>query len=152
MIYIDRDQTPTLTDLSTLSYWNTKLAQTPNVWWRVQDTRGTFPGGTPIEEEGYGRVPTLRTGADYTLDIEARGVLNNRSFWAIINQTAKWNVIFVTNGNIGHYVEDVSVFATPVIDQNIKSSERWKVNHKWSDDMSGPVIFDTTAMVNLINN
>ncbi len=151
-VYIDRDQAPNITDLSTASYWNTKIAATPNVWWVVKDTRGTYPGGTPVEEEGYGRTPTLRTGADHEMNLEVRGILNNRNFWAIINQTSKWNVIFITNGLTGHYVEDVSVYAKQMIDQNIKSSSRMQVNHKWSDDLSNPVVFDASPMVALYTN
>jgi hypothetical protein len=151
-IYIDEDIDPTLTDLSTRSYWVTKLAATPTQWWVVKDTRGTYPGGTPVEEEGYGKTPTLRTGADHEMNLEVRGVLSNRTFWAIVNQTAKWNVIFITNGNVGHYVQDVSVYAKQVIDQNIKTSERMQVNHKWSDDLSNPVVFDATPMLDLFTN
>lgn len=150
IIYIDEDQpTPSLTDLSTRSFWVTKLNTTPNVWYPVKETRGTYPGGTPVEEEGYGKTPTLRTGADHELNAEGRGVLANRNFWAIINQTQKWNMIFITNGNLGHYVEDVSVYAKQVIDQNIKTSERMQINHKWSDDLSNPVVFDASPMIDL---
>ena len=149
LILIDEDQdTPSLIDLQTLSFWVTKLGVTPNVWWRVKDTRGTYAGGTPIEEEGYGKTPTLRTGADHEANLENRGVLSNRTFWAIVNQTNKWNAIFVTNGSIGHYVEDVSVYAKMVIDQSIKSGERMQINMKWCDDLSNPVVFDATPMVN----
>lgn len=150
IIYIDDDQaTPTLTDLSTRSFWTQKLAATPNVWWPVKETRGSYPGGTPVEEEGYGKTPTLRTGADHEFNAEVRGILSNRNFFAIVNQTNKWNVIFVTNGNIGHYIEDVSVFAKMVADQGIKTGERWSINHKWSDDLSNPVVFDASPMVDL---
>ena len=153
LILIDEDQsTPSLVDLQTRSFWTTKIAATPNVWWVVKDTRGTYPGGTPIEEEGYGKTPTLRTGADHEANLENRGVLSNRTFWAIVNQTNKWNAIFVTNGNIGHYIEDASVFAKMVIDQNIKSSERMQINMKWSDDLSNPVVFDATPMIDLITS
>lgn len=150
IIYIDDDQaTPSLTDLSTRSFWLNRINATPNVWWVVKDTRGTYPGGTPVEEEGYGKTPILRTGADHEFNAEVRGVLNNRTFWAIINQTAKWNAIFITNGNIGHYVEDVSAYAKFVVDQNIKTSERVSINHKWSDDLSNPVVFDASPMIDL---
>jgi hypothetical protein len=150
VIYIDDDQpTPSLTDLSTRSFWTQKLAATPNVWLPVKDTRGSYPGGNPVEEDGYGKTPTIRTGADHEMTLEVRGILNNRNFWAVVNQTDKWNMIFITNGNIGHYIEKVSVFAKMVADQSIKSGERWSVSHKWSDDLSNPVVFDASPMVDL---
>lgn len=150
VIYVDDDQpTYSQTDLQTRSFWLSKLQATPNIWWAVKESRGTYAGGTPVEEEGYGKTPTLRTGADHEFTTEVRGVLRNRSFFAAVNQTAKWGVIFITNGNIGHYVQDVSVYAKLMIDQNIKSSERWSVSHKWSDDLSNPLIFDASAMEDL---
>ncbi len=150
VVYIDDDQPDySFTDLSTRSFWVSKIAATPNIWNVVKETRGTYPGGTPVEEEGYGKTPTLRTGADHEFTTEVRGVLLNRNFWAGVNQTAKWNLIFVTNGNVGHYVKDVSVYAKYVIDQNIKSNERMMVSHKWSDDLSNPLVFDASAMEDL---
>jgi hypothetical protein len=143
---IDADQSPSKVDLQTLSFWNTKLAASPQYYWVVKDTRGSYPGGTPVEEEGYGKVPTLRTGADHEATVQVRGVEDNRSFWASVNQTAKWNVVLITNGELGLYIEDVSVYAKIEIEQNIKTSIRWSVSLKWSDDMSNPVTFDASAL------
>jgi hypothetical protein len=140
-----KDLAPTLTDLQTPSYWSQRITASPQTIWVVKDTRGSYAGGTPVEEEGYGKVPTLRTGADHEANLEVRGVLNNRNFWAAINQTDKWNAALITNGEVGHYIEDVSVYAKQIIDQNIKSSSRNGVNLKWSDDLSNPVVFDVSA-------
>lgn len=143
---IDADQSPGKIDLQTLSFWNTKLSASPQKYFVVKDTRGSYPGGTPVEEEGFGKVPTLRTGADHEGTVEVRGVEENRAFWASVNQTAKWNVVFITNGELGLYAEDVSVYAKIVIDQSIKTSIRWNVSFKWSDDMSNPLTFDASAL------
>lgn len=143
---IDADQSPSKIDLQTLSFWNTKLAASPQKYFVVKDTRGTYAGGTPVEEEGYGKVPTLRTGADHEASVEVRGVENNRTFWAAVNQTAKWNVVLITNGELGLYIEDASVYAKVMIDQSIKSSVRWSVSIKWSDDMSNPLTFDADPL------
>jgi hypothetical protein len=143
---IDADQSPSKIDLQTLSFWNTKLAASPQSYWVVKDTRGTYAGGTPVEEEGFGKVPTLRTGADHEATVEVRGVEDNRPFWASVNQTAKWNVVLITNGELGLYFEDASIYAKVMIDQSIKSSIRWSVSIKWSDDMSNPVVFDASPL------
>lgn len=152
LVLIDKDETPSEIDLRTKSYWVTKLNTSPTKWWMVKDTRGSYPGGTPVEEEGYGKTPTLRTGADHEANLEVRGVLNNRNFWASVNQTDKWNVIIITNGDIGFYVTDVNIYGKPVVDQSIKSTTRYAVNLKWSDDLSNPFTFDTTAMASLYTN
>jgi hypothetical protein len=149
---IDRDQSPSETDLYTLSWWQQKIAASPQKVWPVTDTRGSYAGGTPTEEEGYGKVPTIRTGADHEANAEVRGVLGNRNFSAIVNQTAKWNVAFITNGEIGLYVEDVSVYMKLIVDQGIKSTARWGVNFKWSDDLSNPLVFDASALDSIFSN
>jgi hypothetical protein len=149
---IDKDEAPSKIDLQTLSFWNTKVNASPAKYHVIKDTRGSYAGGTPVEEEGYGKTPTLRTGADHEANIEVRGVLNNRNFWAVVNQSDKWNVVFITNGEIGFYAEDVSVYAKQVIDQGIKTSVRQGVNFKWSDDLSNPVTFDASALDSIFNN
>jgi hypothetical protein len=138
---INADETPTLANLREASFWTSKLAASPQKYFVISDTRGSYPGGTPVEEEGYGRTVTLRTGADHEATVEVRGVLANRGFMASVNQTATWNVVAVTNDGIGHYIEDASVYAKMVIDQSIKSSERWSLSIKWSDDLSNPEVF-----------
>lgn len=149
---IDKEISPSLTDLQTPSWWTQRTGSSPQTIWVIKDTRGSYAGGTPVEEEGYGKTPTLRTGADHEANAEVRGILRNRSFWAIVNQTDKWNVAFITNGEVGHFAEDVSVFAKQIIDQNIKTSSRMGVNFKWSDDLSNPVIFDASALDSIFNN
>jgi hypothetical protein len=149
---IDRDQSPSIIDLQTLSFWNTKIAASPQKYFPIPGTRGSYPGGTPVEEEGYGKVATIRTGADHEANIEVRNVADNRSFWAIVNQTEKHNVVLITNGELGFYIEDVSIYAKPVIDQNIKSQVRMQVNMKWSDDMSNPIQFDASALDSIFSN
>lgn len=150
---IDPDQpTPTKIDLQTLSWWTTKTTASPQYHWPIKDTRGSYPGGTPTEEEGYGKTPTIRTGADHEANIEVRGVLDNRDFWAYVNQKVKWNVVFITNGEIGLYIEDVSVYAKDVIDQNIKSTMRNGVNFKWSDDLTNALKFDASALDSIFTN
>jgi hypothetical protein len=149
---IDRDQEPSMGDLYTLSFWQTKIAASPQKYFPIQNTRGSYGGGTPTEEEGYGKVVTVRTGADHEINLEVQGVKDNRSFWAVVNQTSKWNLVLITNGEQGFYIEDVSIYATPVIDQNIKSQIRMKVNIKWSDDMSNPQQFDASALDSIFSN
>jgi len=146
------DQAPSMQDLYTLSFWQTKIAASPQKYFPIQNFRGSYAGGTPVEEEGYGKVVTVRTGADHEINGEAQGVKDNRSFWAVVNQTSKWNIAWVTNGGQGFYAEDVSIYATPVIDQNIKSQIRMKVNIKWSDDMSNPQQFDASALDSIFAN
>jgi hypothetical protein len=149
MALIDKSLSPTQTDLQTKSYWTQKINASPQKIWVIQDTRGSYPGGTPTEEEGFGKTPTLRTGADHEATIEVRGVEDNRAFWAAVNQTDKWGLVFFTNDDLGFYAENVSVFSSPVIEQSIKSSIRWKVSAKWSDDMSNPLVFDSSALATL---
>jgi hypothetical protein len=144
---IDRDEAPTLEQLRETSFWTSKLTASPQKYRVIKDTRGTWPGGTPVEEEGYGIVPIIRTGADHEATGEVRGVLNNRSFWAGVNQTASWNAVIITRGFQAFYIEGASVYGTPVIDQSIKSTLRSKFSIKWSDDLSNPQVFNAPSSI-----
>lgn len=144
---IDRDEAPTLAQLRETTFWNSKINASPQKYRVIKDSRGSWPGGTPTEEEGYGIVPTLRTGADHEASLEVRGVLNNRSFWAGVNQTAAWNVVLVTRGFVAFYFEGASVYGTPVIEQSIKSTIRSKASIKWSDDLSNPQVFTAPSSI-----
>lgn len=149
---IDRNQSPSKIDLQTLSFWNAKVNASPQKYWVIKDTRGSYPGGAPIEEEGYGKTPTLRTGADHEATVEVRGVKDNHDFFAAVNQTSKWNIVLITNGDLGFYAQDVSVYAKNVIDQSIKTSIRWSISMKWSDDMSNPLLFDASALSTIFSS
>lgn len=144
---ISANESPTLANLREATFWTSKVNASPQAYFVISDTRGSYPGGTPTEEEGYGRTSTIRTGADHEATIEVRGVLANRGFMASVNQTATWNVVLVTNDGIGHYIEDASVYAKIVIDQSIKSTERWNLSIKWSDDLSNPEVFTAPTAI-----
>lgn len=144
---IHKDESPTLANLREASFWTSKLQASPQKYFLIAETRGSYPGGTPTEEEGFGRNATIRTGADHELTFEVRGVLNNRNFAAGVNQTAAWNFVWVTNDGIGHYVEDVSIYMKMVIDQSIKSTERWNGSVKWSDAMENAEVFQAPSAI-----
>lgn len=138
---IDDGEAPTLEQLRERTFWTSKLAASPQKYRVIKDTRGSYPGGTPTEEDGYGITPTIRTGADHEATIEVRGIDGNRNFFAGINQTDRWNVVLVTRSLRAFYAEGTSIYAKPVIDQSIKSTLRWNLSIKWSDDLSNPPEF-----------
>jgi hypothetical protein len=144
---IDGDEAPTLEQLRETSFWTAKLAASPQKYRVIKETRGTYPGGTPVEEEGYGIVPTLRTGADHEVTFEVRGVYDNRNFWAGVNQTSKWGFVWVTRSGDGRYVSGASIYAKIMDDQSIKSTSRWSVSAKWSDDLSNPEVFHAPTSI-----
>lgn len=141
MAIIAGDQLPTIANLREASFWTTKLAASPQKYWKILDTKGSYPGGTPTEEEGFGRNATLRTGADHEATVMVLNVEDNHLFMAAINQSPNQKVVLVTNGGLAFYIEDASIYAKVVIDQAIKSVLRWELSIKWSDDLSNPPSF-----------
>lgn len=137
---INGDETPDTADLEDPAQWETWVGEDPQLYFPIQDTRGSYPGGTPVEEEGFGTVPTLRTGADHEATVEVRGVEDNRAFWAGVNRRSKWHALLVTKSGLMLYLRDASVYAKVIIDQSIKSQIRWNVSIKWTDDLSNPEV------------
>lgn len=107
--------------------WTNGIGASPQEMWVIKDTRGTLPAGTPTEEEGYGLVPTERTGDDRESTFEALGVMENRDFVAAINKRRGWGFVYVTagydqgqDGYEAFYVPNTSIYMSETIDQSIK--------------------------------
>lgn len=137
---IDGSVTPVTTELEDPAEWTTWVDDSPQLYFPIQETRGSYPGGTPVEEEGFGTVPTLRTGADHEATVEVRGVEDNRDFWAKVNRRSKWHVVLITRSGLMLYLQSASVYAKIIADQSIKSQLRWNVSIKWTDDLSNPEV------------
>lgn len=138
-IAIDENH-PELT-LELPAFWTGNIAASPSNRFVILNTRGSKPAGTPTEEEGYGFVPTQRTGDDKELSFEALGVMDNRNFWASVNQKQSVQLVYGTagtdeDGNYNaFYAKNVSVYADDTIEQSIKSRIRYAVLAKWSTAM-----------------
>lgn len=150
-IVIDEDDLSATLELA--SWWTTNISTSPSSRFVVLNTRGSKAAGTPTEEEGYGFVPTERTGDDKELVFEALGVMNNRDFWAAVNQRRNWQMVFGTAGTDENgdynafYVKNVSVYADELIEQSIKSRIRYAVSAKWSTAMVPSLPFQFPAAV-----
>lgn len=129
---IHSSESPTNNELESASFWEDKFDESPQRYWNLPDTRGSYPGGTPTEEEGYGRNSIRRTGADHEATVEVEGVEANRDFMDKVNKRKKWHVVFILNGGLMLYARDVSIWAKVVVDQSIKTSVRWNLSFKWS--------------------
>lgn len=128
---IDTDQNPTNDNLSSKTYWTAQLAASPPTHFKILQTRGEYPGGSPTEEDGFGRESTQVTGADHEATVEVEGLLDNRDFWEGVNRK-KWKVAFVTNGDLIIYVDTpVTVYSKINNPRSIKSGAFWMVSFKW---------------------
>lgn len=141
---LDPSLNPTNENLSDDAWWTGTVLTSPPQGYVIKPARGEYNGGTPTEEEGFGRASTIVTGAEHALDIESQGMKENRDFYEFVNRR-KWKLAFVTNGDLLYFVNTpVTVYATPTNPRDPKSSAFWKVNGKWQD-FSNPVIVDMPA-------
>lgn len=128
---LDLDQNPSDANLESATWWNTVLASSPSVAIRILQTRGEYNGGTPTEEEGFGREATQITGADHQSTVEVEGLLDNRDFWEAVNRK-KWLVVLVTNADLMYYINTpVTVYAKIMNPRNIKGNAFWSLDLKW---------------------
>lgn len=155
--FIDRDEainTDNVTaTLESASWWSTRINASPSTVWVVKPTRGTKAAGTPTEEEGFGLVPTERTGDDKEITAEAPFVMDNQRFFSKVNKTRNLGVVYVTagldadGGYEAFYVPEASVYADTVIDQSIKSRKRWAISAKYSTAMTPDLPFSAPASI-----
>lgn len=139
--------------LELASWWTGLVDSSPAAAWLVLNTRGERNPGTPTEEDGFGLVPTERTGDDNELTFDATGVMNNRNFWAAINQKRNWKLVYLTagrdeDGNFeAFYVENVSVYVSNNTPRSIKARKFYTGSAKWSTSMTPDLPFFAPASI-----
>lgn len=139
---IDKTLSPTIGNLQDANFWNTMINASPQRIFVVKDTRGEYPGGTPTEEDGFGRESVIVTGADHAAPIEVQGLYDNRDFWEGVNRK-KWKLALATMAGLLYYVNVPSLVDARIMNpKSIKSLAFWKVNLKWQD-FSNPIIANT---------
>lgn len=143
-----------ITNLEDETWWADRIADSPQTAWVIKDTRGSKPAGTPTEEEGFGLVPTERTGDDQELIFEAQGIMQNRDFVAALNKRRGWGIVYVTAGKDSDtggyeafYAPNASVYVDMLIEQSIKTRKRWSGSAKWSTDMTPSLPFIAPASI-----
>lgn len=128
---LDMDQNPSDANLQSATWWNAVLNTSPSQAIRILQTRGEYNGGTPTEEEGFGREATQVTGADHEAAVEVEGLKDNRDFWEGANRR-KYKLVMITNANLLYYVNaPVTVYAKIMNQKNIKGNAFWAVSFKW---------------------
>jgi hypothetical protein len=135
-------------------WWTDRLENdSPQSAFIVLNTRGEKPAGTPTEEDGFGLVPTERTGSDHELTFDSLGVMSNQAFWAAVNRRRNWKMVYLTAGRDGDgnfeafFVTNVSVFADEVIQRSTKTRKFYSGSAKWSTSLTPAVPFYAPASI-----
>lgn len=130
--FIDENTaTPDRGNLEGKTWWTPKLNTSPPTIFIATKTRGEYPGGTPTEEDGFGKSSTQVTGANHTATIEFEGLDENYPFVEGANRR-KWKMAFVTNGGKLLYIDyPVSVYGKQVIPKNINTLAFYQLELKW---------------------
>jgi hypothetical protein len=147
MAFIDESTpTPSVTNLEDEAWWTALLAVSPEASFIVTKTRGEYPGGTPTEEDGFGRESTQITGALHEATIEFEGIDENREFVEGINRR-KFKVAFVTNGNKVIFVDaPVTSYFKLNIPRGITTAAFYMGTLKWQE-YSNPIVADAPANI-----
>lgn len=133
--------TPTKVNLESEGWYTNLLAQSPPQLYVATKTRGEYPGGTPTEEDGFGKESTQVTGAAHEATIEFEGIDDNRLFVEGIN-SKKWKMVFITNGGKGIYIDaPVTPYGKLSVPRGITTAAFWMMTLKWQD-FANPVVFD----------
>ncbi len=123
------------------SNWTALLAASPVKTWIATKTRGEYPGGTPTEEDGFGRESTQVTGATHEATTEFEGLIENQDFVEGLNRRKRY-VVFVTNGNKGIFVGNpVTVYGKMNVPRGITTSAFYMLSHKWQG-YENPIVFN----------
>lgn len=123
------------------SNWAVLLGASPSTTFIATKTRGEYPGGTPTEEDGFGKESTQVTGATHEATTEFEGLEQNQDFVEGLNRR-KWYTVFVTNGGKGIFVGNpVTVYGKLNVPRGITTSAFYMLSHKWQE-YSNPIVFN----------
>lgn len=141
-----------IANLEDEQWWSDGAGSSPQTHWYILDTRGSKAADTFTEEEGFGLNSTEVTGADEAWVWESLNVGDNRDFVAGVNKRRKWNAVFVTaalsgSGYLAWYRENVNFRGSLLIEQNIKSRQRWSWESRASHDTTPPLPFEAPASI-----
>jgi len=135
-----------IANLENETWWSDGAAASPQTHWFILDTRGSKAADTFTEEEGFGLNSTEVTGADESWIWESLNVGDNRDFVAGVNKRRKWSAVFVTAASSGDgykawFRENVNFRGSLLIEQSIKSRQRWSWESRASHDTTPPLPF-----------
>lgn len=146
VLLIDPSQTPTGANLSDPLFIAARVAASPSLYFRIKPSRGDYNGGTPNEEDGFGRDSTQVTGADHVLNFEFEGLLESRDFVEGVNRR-KWKLAIITNGDLQYYVTvPTTVYITIMNPRGVKTGAYWKGTAKWAS-YDNPIVLTAPAGV-----
>lgn len=133
--------TPTKVNLESEGWYTNLLAQSPPQLFVATKTRGEYPGGTPTEEEGFGKESTQITGATHEMTIEYEGIDENQLFTNAVN-SKKWKMVAITNGGKGIYIDSPTTpYGKLVVPRGITTAAFYQMVIKWQEFVN-PVVFD----------
>lgn len=138
--------TPSVADLENETWWTDLLDVSPVSAFVVTKTRGEYAGGTPTEEDGFGRESTQITGATHEATLEFEGIDENRDFVEGVNRR-KFKVALVTNGDKVIFIDaPVTSYFKLSIPRGITTAAFWMGTLKWQD-YSNPIVADIPANI-----
>ena len=138
--------TPSVANLEDEAWWTAILDLSPISAFVVTKTRGEYAGGTPTEEDGFGRESTQITGATHEATLEFEGIDENRDFVEGVNRR-KFKVALVTNGDKVIFIDaPVTSYFKLSIPRGITTAAFWTGTLKWQD-YSNPIVADIPANI-----
>lgn len=149
---VGADDEAKVANLEDEQWWSDGAGASPQTHWYILDTRGSKAAATFTEEEGFGLNSTEVTGADESWVFESLNVFDNRDFVAGVNKRRRWNAVFVTaaardGGYVAHYQENVNFRGSLLLEQNIKSRQRWSWEARASTDTTPALPFVAPASI-----
>lgn len=146
------NDTEKVANLEDETWWSDGAGASPQTHWFILNTRGSKAAATFTEEEGFGLNATETTGADEAWVFESLNVFDNRDFVASVNKRRRWNAVFVTAarrdaGYVAHYQENVNFRGSLLLEQDIKSRQRWSWEAAASTDTTPALPFVAPASI-----
>lgn len=120
------------TDPTDLDEWETAISNGDVIF--ITNTKGTYNGGSPIEEEGYGRVKTDIVGYDHELVVKDLNFVGNKGFYQLLHKSKNNKVAFGTETQAWFSDNKVSMSVKAEVQESLDSDVVAEIMVKWSTE------------------
>lgn len=99
----------------------------------IPSVRGTYDGGSPIDQNGYGRIPTSRVGANHEVQYMHLWQCENIAFYnSLMRLAGDFEFWFATGSKLHRGGKGLYISVQTPITEDVSSAMEFQVTVRWA--------------------
>lgn len=112
----------------------------------VPSTRGTYDGGAPTFDKGFGDTDQTFASSSYKLTYTDPNYVQNRAFYNALQSQSQWMIGWRSETQIHLSEKTVTAYGKDPHQEDVKTRVYWEVEVAWVSKVK-PLIYDTPSGV-----